>query len=50
LVEPLDRPPEEGLARLRRHGIEATAETPMRALADRHDRSPHDLLEIRAGA
>ena len=46
----LDLPLEEGLARLRRHGIEATTETPMRALADRHDRSPHDLLEILTGA
>jgi hypothetical protein len=41
---------EEGLARLRHHGIEATPETPMKALADRHGRRPHDLLQILAGA
>jgi hypothetical protein len=46
----LDLPPEEGLARLRRHGIEARTDTKMRALADQHDRSPHDLLEILTGA
>jgi hypothetical protein len=46
----LDLSPEEGLARLRRHGMEATPETPMKALADRHGRGPHDLLQILAGA
>jgi hypothetical protein len=46
----LELSPEEGLARLRRHGMDATPETPMKALADRHGRSPHDLLQILAGA
>jgi hypothetical protein len=41
---------EEGLARLRRHGIEASADTPMKALAGRHGRTPHELLQILAGA
>jgi hypothetical protein len=40
---------DEGLARLRQHGIEANPETPMKTLADRHGRHPHDLLQILAG-
>ncbi|MCG6925765.1 MAG: DUF4405 domain-containing protein [Acidobacteria bacterium] len=46
----LEISPEEGLARLRRHGIEATAASSMKSLADRHGRNPHDLLQILAGA
>jgi transposase-like protein len=46
----LEVPAEEGLDRLRRHGMEATPDTPMKALADRHGRQPHDLLRILAGA
>jgi hypothetical protein len=45
----LELSPEEGLARLRRHGMEATLETTMKNLADRHGRDPHDLLQILAG-
>ena len=43
-------PAEEGLARLRRQGMEATLDTPMKSLADRHGRRPHDLLQILAEA
>jgi len=43
-------PFEEGLARLRARGIEASGETPMRALAERHGQRPHDLVRILAGA
>jgi hypothetical protein len=39
-----------GLERLRARGIEANAESPMRTLARRHGRRPHDLVEILAGA
>jgi hypothetical protein len=46
----LEVSPEEGLARLRRQGLDATADTPMKDLADRHGRRPHDLLQILAGA
>jgi hypothetical protein len=46
----LDIPPEQGLTRLRQHGMEATLDTPMKSLADRHGRRPHDLLQILAGA
>ena len=46
----LEISPEEGLARLRRQGIEATPETPLKTLANRHGRRPHDLLQILAGA
>ena len=46
----LEVPAEEGLARLRRHGMEAMPETPMKALAERYDRRPHDVLRILAGA
>lgn len=50
VCEQLEVSPEEGLARLRRHGMDTTLETPMKALADRHGRQPHDLLQILAGA
>jgi hypothetical protein len=43
-------PLEEGLARLRAKGIEAADRTPMKELAERHGRRPHDLVEILAGA
>jgi hypothetical protein len=41
---------EMGLARLRARGIEASAGTPMKDLAERQGRRPHDLVEILAGA
>lgn len=43
-------PVEEGLSRLRAKGIEASEGTPMKDLAGRHGRRPHDLVEILAGA
>lgn len=46
----LEIPLEDGLARLRARGIEATADEPMKALAERHGKRPHDLVEILAGA
>jgi len=46
----LDIPIDGGLARLRAKGIEATASSPMKDLAASHGRSPHDLVEILAGA
>ena len=46
----LDIPIDGGLARLRAKGIEASASSPMKDLAASHGRSPHDLVEILAGA
>jgi len=46
----LEIPLDEGLARLRASGFEASASTPMKDLADRHDRRPHDLVQILVGA
>ena len=46
----LDIPVDEGLARLRARGIEASGGSPMKDLAERHGRRPHDLVEILAGA
>jgi hypothetical protein len=46
----LEIPVDEGLARLRGRGIEAGGDSPMKALAERHGRRPHDLVEILAGA
>jgi hypothetical protein len=43
-------PLDDGLARLRARGIEAAAETPMKELAGRLGKRPHDLVEILAGA
>lgn len=43
-------PLEEGLARLRARGIEASADSPMKELAGRHGKRPHDVVEILAGA
>jgi hypothetical protein len=42
-------PIDEGLARLRARGIEASAGTPMRDLAERLGGHPHDLVEILIG-
>ncbi len=39
-----------GLERLRARGIEADADSPMKTLARRHGKRPHDLVEILAGA
>jgi hypothetical protein len=38
-----------GLERLRARGIEAGADSPMKTLAQRHGKRPHDLVEILAG-
>jgi hypothetical protein len=46
----LEIPVDEGLARLRGRGIEAGVDSPMKALAERHGKRPHDLVEILAGA
>lgn len=43
-------PLDEGLGRLRARGIEAQPGTPMKELAERHGRRPHDLVQILAGA
>lgn len=43
-------PLEEGLARLRAKGMEASGGTPMKELAGRHGKRPHDLVEVLAGA
>jgi hypothetical protein len=46
----LDIPIDGGLARLRAKGIEAMASSPMKDLAASHGQSPHDPVEILAGA
>jgi hypothetical protein len=46
----LEISPEEGLSRLRAHGLDGAPETPLKVLAERHGRRPHDLLQILAGA
>jgi Domain of unknown function (DUF4405) len=46
----LEIPLDEGLDRLRARGIEAQAGTPMKDLAERHGRRPHDLVQLLAGA
>jgi hypothetical protein len=46
----LEVSPEEGLARLRGHGLDAEPDMPLKVLAERHGRHPHDLLQILAGA
>ena len=43
-------PLEEGLARLRAKGIETSTDSPMKDLAERHGKRPHDVVEILAGA
>lgn len=46
----IEVPLEDGLARLRQQGLEASAETPLRELAERSGRTPHDLVQVLAGA
>ena len=46
----LEIPLDEGLERLRARGIEAQSGTPLKGLAERHGRRPHDLVQILAGA
>jgi len=41
---------DDGLARLRARGIEASADSPMKDVAERHGKRPHDVVEILAGA
>jgi hypothetical protein len=50
VCEQLDIPLEEGLARLRARGIEASAGSSMKDLAETHGRRPHDLVQALAGA
>jgi hypothetical protein len=50
VCEQLEVPLDEGLARLRARGIEASAGTAMKDLAERLGKRPHDLVEILAGA
>jgi hypothetical protein len=50
VCEQLDIPLEEGLARLRARGIEASAASPVKELAESHGRRPHDLVQVLAGA
>jgi hypothetical protein len=50
VCEQLDIPLEEGLSRLRARGIEASAASAMKELAESHGRRPHDLVEVLAGA
>jgi len=46
----LDVALDDGLARLRARGIEASADSPMKDVAERHGKRPHDVVEILAGA
>jgi len=50
VCEQLEVPLDEGLARLRGRGIEASAGTPVKDLAQRLGKRPHDLVEILVGA
>jgi len=49
VCEQLEVPLAEGFARLGARGIEASADTPMKDLAERLGKRPHDLVEILIG-
>jgi len=46
----IEVPLDEGLARLRQQGLEASADTLVRDLAERSGRTPHELVQVLAGA